>query len=532
MEILQNILFPTQFIPHGHCYLWQPELVWLHLLSDVLIAIAYYSIPIALVYFVRKREDIPFPGIFLLFGLFIVTCGTTHLMSVWTLWHPAYWLSGTIKAITATVSIYTALMLFPTLPAALALPSPDDLRRINQQLEIEIEERKQAEVKLQLLNQELETRVEKRTASLQESEGRWRSFLDNVRLMVVGVDCLGQVEYVNPYAMSLMGNHEEDVMGKNWFKAFVPPHQQQHSRAMFQTILEHDKRPYYQSDLVTPTGDKRVIAWYGTLLKDAQGQPTGVLSLGEDITERYAIDRMKDEFISVVSHELRTPLTSIHGALDLLTSGLVEPDSDRGHHVLSIAAENSSRLVQLVNDILELERLESGKVKLHQASVSTLELTQRAYELMELMAERANIQLEITELDLLIWADGDRLIQVLTNLLSNAIKFSEPSSTVGIVVEDLTTSDGKYVKFSVTDHGRGIPSNKLEYIFERFHQVDASDSRSKGGTGLGLAICSSIVQQHGGTIWVESLLGEGSCFSFTVPSCRQTDLKRTSNIKN
>ena len=227
MEILQNILFPTQFIPHGHCYLWQPELVWLHLLSDVLIAIAYYSIPIALVYFVRKREDIPFPGIFLLFGLFIVTCGTTHLMSVWTLWHPAYWLSGTIKAITATVSIYTALMLFPTLPAALALPSPDDLRRINQQLEIEIEERKQAEVKLQLLNQELETRVEKRTASLQESEGRWRSFLDNVRLMVVGVDCLGQVEYVNPYAMSLMGNHEEDVLGKNWFKAFVPPHQQQ-----------------------------------------------------------------------------------------------------------------------------------------------------------------------------------------------------------------------------------------------------------------------------------------------------------------
>ena len=301
---------------------------------------------------------------------------------------------------------------------------------------------------------------------------------------------------------------------------------------MFQTILEHDKRPYYQSDLVTPTGDKRVIAWYGTLLKDAQGQPTGVLSLGEDITERYAIDRMKDEFISVVSHELRTPLTSIHGALDLLTSGLVELGSERGHHVLTIAAENSSRLVQLVNDILELERLESGKVKLHQASVSTLELTQRAYELMELMAERANIQLEITELDLLIWADGDRLIQVLTNLLSNAIKFSEPSSTVGIVVEDLTTSDGKYVKFSVKDHGRGIPSNKLEYIFERFHQVDASDSRSKGGTGLGLAICSSIVQQHGGTIWVESLLGEGSCFSFTVPSCRQTDLKRTSNIKN
>lgn len=149
METLHNIFFPTQFIPHGHCYLWQPELVWLHLLSDVLIAIAYYSIPIMLIYFVRKRDDVPFRGIFLLFGLFITTCGTTHLMAVWTLWHPAYWLSGIIKAITAVVSIYTALALIPTIPAALALPKPEVLQQINQQLGTEIEERKQAEAALQ-----------------------------------------------------------------------------------------------------------------------------------------------------------------------------------------------------------------------------------------------------------------------------------------------------------------------------------------------------------------------------------------------
>lgn len=146
---VRELLSPSRFIPHGHCYLWEPGLVWLHLLSDVLIAIAYFSIPIMLVYFVRKREDIPFRNVFLLFGLFIVTCGTTHLMSVWTLWHPAYWLSGVIKSITAVVSAYTALTLLPIIPLALALPSPEVLRQINQQLEDQVEDRKQAEAALQ-----------------------------------------------------------------------------------------------------------------------------------------------------------------------------------------------------------------------------------------------------------------------------------------------------------------------------------------------------------------------------------------------
>ena len=115
------------FIPHGHCYLWKPELVGLHIVSDSLIALAYYSIPLTLFYFVRQRKDLPFNWIFLLFGAFIVACGTTHLMEIWTLWHPSYWLSGTIKLVTAVVSVYTAVLLVPLVPQALALPSPAQL---------------------------------------------------------------------------------------------------------------------------------------------------------------------------------------------------------------------------------------------------------------------------------------------------------------------------------------------------------------------------------------------------------------------
>ncbi len=149
LDIVSNLFFSKHYIPHGHCYLWQFPLVWLHLLSDSFIALAYYSIPILLIYFIRKREDVPFKGIFILFSAFIISCGTTHLMAVWTLWYPAYWVSGAIKAITALISGYTAIALVPIIPQALSLPSPKALKEINQQLVEQINERALAEANLQ-----------------------------------------------------------------------------------------------------------------------------------------------------------------------------------------------------------------------------------------------------------------------------------------------------------------------------------------------------------------------------------------------
>ena len=148
IKFFDNLFFSRQYIPHGHCYLWQPELLWLHVLSDASIALAYYSIPLLLIYFIRQREDVPFKGIFILFSLFILSCGTTHAMSIWTLWNPDYWLSGLIKAITAIISIYTALALIPTLPQALALRSPIELAVANQKLQQEIIKRSEIEQQL------------------------------------------------------------------------------------------------------------------------------------------------------------------------------------------------------------------------------------------------------------------------------------------------------------------------------------------------------------------------------------------------
>lgn len=156
-------------MPHGHCYYWDPTIVWLHVVSDVLTAVSYYSIPVALVVFVRKRADLAFPGIFWLFGAFILACGTTHILNIVTLWHPIYRFEGVIKALTGGVSVVTAIVLWPLIPRALQLPSPTQLEQVNVDLRREIEQRENAEAALRAINEELERRVDDRTAELRRS---------------------------------------------------------------------------------------------------------------------------------------------------------------------------------------------------------------------------------------------------------------------------------------------------------------------------------------------------------------------------
>jgi two-component sensor histidine kinase len=175
IELLNDVFAGGPFIPHGHCYLWLPALVWLHVGTDALIALAYYVMPIILISFVRKRSDLPFNWMFLMFGAFIIACGTTHVMSVWNLWYPTYWLSGGIKAGTAAVSLATASLLVPLVPKALTLPSPAELEALNGQLREHIQEREHAEVALRQANDELEKRVQERTTALRAANEALRT---------------------------------------------------------------------------------------------------------------------------------------------------------------------------------------------------------------------------------------------------------------------------------------------------------------------------------------------------------------------
>jgi len=239
------------------------------------------------------------------------------------------------------------------------------------------------------------------------------------------------------------------------------------------------------------------------------------------LIERSQLDALKNEFVSTVSHELRTPLTSIRGALGLLSSGLIGDVDEKALNLLRIALTNTDRLIRLINDILDIERMESGRAPLQIRRCSLRDLCQQAIETMTSMADVNSVHLELVSSlghdnapePLFFDGDSDRILQVLTNLLSNAIKFSPADSTVCIHTE--ATSDSILLK--VSDEGRGIPSDKLDSIFDRFQQVEPADARHKGGTGLGLSICRSIVQQHSGSIWAQRNTGLGTTFYVMFP---------------
>jgi signal transduction histidine kinase/DNA-binding response OmpR family regulator len=221
------------------------------------------------------------------------------------------------------------------------------------------------------------------------------------------------------------------------------------------------------------------------------------------LAQRSDMDVVKDEFISTVSHELRTPLTSIRGALGLLSAGLLGNVDGKAQNLLRIASSNTERLIRLINDILDLERMESGRAPLKLRRCSILDMAREAVDTMTPMADGASIQLDLTcnapRDSIYFDADPDRILQVLTNLLSNAIKFSPEDSKVSVQID----SDTNSVALKVVDRGRGIPADKLDAVFDRFQQVESGDASKKGGTGLGLAICRSIIQQHGGAIWAQ-----------------------------
>jgi signal transduction histidine kinase len=225
------------------------------------------------------------------------------------------------------------------------------------------------------------------------------------------------------------------------------------------------------------------------------------------------MDRLKDDFVSIVSHELRTPLTSMRGALGLLLTGRLGTLDPQGQRMLEIATQNVERLVRLVNDILDLQKMRFSSVDLVKERVDIPVMLEEVMVGLRPMAEAAEVRLENHALPGMVIGDSDRLHQAVANLLSNAIKFSRSGGAVRL--EALTGEDG--VTIRVADEGGGIPRDKLLSIFEPFRQVDSSDARVKGGTGLGLAIVKAIVEQHGGRVWAESEVGKGSVFSIFLP---------------
>lgn len=359
-------------------------------------------------------------------------------------------------------------------------------------------------------------------AALRESEERLRRAFDDAAIGMAWVSLNGRFLKVSRSLCDIVGYSEEELLSLR-FQDISHPDDLGFDQELADRMFAGDQRTYQREKRYRhKQGHTIWILVNVSLVKDRNDKPLYFVSQIQDISDRHKLDQIKDEFISIVSHELRTPLTAIRGSLGLLDAGVLDDEPQTAKDMLQVALNNSERLVRLVNDILDLERLESGRVELMTELCAVDDLLQQAVESVQAIALQANITIQVKSVPAKITVAPDAIVQAIVNLLGNAIKFSPQGRTIWLKAE-VNREPAASVLFSVQDQGRGIPAEKLETIFGRFQQVDVSDSRQRGGTGLGLAICKSIVQQHGGKIWAESVMGQGSTFYFTIPLAREAE---------
>jgi PAS domain S-box-containing protein len=336
-DFLINLFSSGSFIPHGHCYLWKPGLVWLHVLSDSMIGLAYYSIPVTLFYFVRKRQDLPFHWIFLSFAAFIIACGTTHFAEVWTLWYPTYWLSGAIKAGTALVSIFTAFELVPLVPKALALPSPSQLEQANQALQVQIKERLRIEEELRQFQNQLEQKVELRTAelvqvnqqltqeiderhcveeALRKSEAKFRRLVDANIIGVISANVQGVITDANDAFLRMIGYTSEEVFsGKVRWDEMTPPDLKHLDVFAIEELLTCGATTPYEKEFFHKDGHRVPILLGAALVED---DPNNIISFILDITERKRVQQDLQQTLQTLSTLVQaSPLPIIVIELDM-----------------------------------------------------------------------------------------------------------------------------------------------------------------------------------------------------------------------
>src|SRR4051794_10320625 len=382
----------------------------------------------------------------------------------------------------------------------------------------------------------VEAEQQKLDQRLRDQHFYTRSLIESNIDALMTTDAAGIITDVNRQMEALTGCTRDELIGAPFKNYFTDP---ERAAAGIKRVLREKKITNYELTARARDGKMTVASYNATTFYDRDRTLQGVFAAARDITERKQIEQMLQEknlelesaklvaeqtverleeveqlkkgFLSTVSHELRTPLTSIRGSLGLLAAGAAGPLSDHVLEVVALAERNAIRLMTLIEDILDLERLETGKMDLHITKVPIASILQRAMESLATFGGQ-NVTVEAPTVSSAIHGDADRIVQVLVNLLSNAVKFSPPGGVVTIAV----TADDEWTEFRVTDHGRGVPAVHRRAIFERFRQVDPSDAREKGGAGLGLAICKSIVDQHGGSIGVDSDEGAGSAFWFRL----------------
>jgi PAS domain S-box-containing protein len=360
------------------------------------------------------------------------------------------------------------------------------------------------------LHSALERRVEDRTRDLEHLSEQHQRIVDSVGEGIFGVDRQLRISFVNPAAAQLLGWDAAALLGRGSCETLCTERHDECLVSMVMTLGEavaQSARSYRRFD-----GSVFPVEVTAAPMAGADGID-GAVVVFRDITERTVLDEMKRQFVGSVSHELRTPLTAIRGALEMLADGDTGTLPDQAQVVVDVASRGTERLTRLVNDIIDVERLEAGTFDIRPRPEDLAPLIVDAADSLRPLAAERDVTVEVLDVAGSTLCDADRVVQALINLIGNALKFTPRGGAVQI-----GAAPGEHeILVTVRDQGRGIPEEELDSIFERFHQVQQSDGRKLGGTGLGLPITKAIVERHGGHIWVESEPGVGSTFCFTLP---------------
>ena len=490
------------FLPHAVCYLWDRSLLLVHAVSDFLIGVSYVVISATLAYLVyRARRDIPFHSMVLAFGAFIVACGATHFMELWTLWEPRYWLAGGVKVVTAIASLATAVVLPPLVPKALSLVRSAHLSREQERV-------------------------------VRRSETRFRALLESAPdgIVIAGRD--GRIAMVNRQAELLFGYEREELLGRD-VETLLPEHaRRQH--------VTH-RAQYVAAPAVRPMG--RGLALSGRR-KDGTEFPAeislspletdeGLLitAVVRDVTERRraeeqqlelvraqaaraeaeAANRTKDQFLATISHELRTPLNAVYGWAKMLRAGNL--DDAGAARAVEVIERNAGVQVKMIDDLLDVSRITTGKLQLDVGVVDPRAVVEAALDVVAPAAAAKQLRLQPV-LDPRagpLMGDADRLQQVVWNLLSNSVKFTPKGGRIQVHLRRVNS----HVEIAVADSGEGIDPALLPVIFDRLRQGVGG---RRGGLGIGLSLVRHLVELHGGEVSAHSDgPGQGAVFVVKLP---------------
>lgn len=623
MQALNELFRINDFIPHGYCLTWDPVLLWLTVLSDAVIALSYFSIPLGIAYFVWRRKELQYRWLLLMFVVFIVACGTTHLLSIITIWLPLYWLDAYVKAITAIVSVATAVAMLWVVPRALTLPSPAELRA----------QRDAAQYARSLIEASLDPlvtispdgKITDVNAATEHATGRNRSELigtdfsdyftepdkaregyqrvlhegwvtdypltlrhasnkvmdvlynasvyrhesgevagvfaaardvtersraeEKIRYLaaivessddaITGKTLEGVITSWNKGAEKMYGYGAGEIIGQSMSGLILPQHHDELSHIL-QTIKDGRHVDHFETERKRKDGSLISVSLSVSPISDANGKIVGAATVARDITERKQAEaqlhkyhehleelvqertgqletanKELEGFAYSVSHDLRVPLRAIDGFSQQVLKRYADKLDDEGQRYLNVVRDNTKKMSQLIDDILAFSRM--GRLGMSTSDIDMDAMAHAVFEELRPSFAGRELTLDIKPLPH-CHGDASMLHQVWINLLGNAIKFTRPKALAQIEVTGHT--EGAENIFCIKDNGAGFDmqyADKLFGVFQRLHGVAEFE-----GTGIGLAIVKRIITRHGGRVWAQGKVDEGTTFFFALPIQEKT----------